>query len=183
APQVLYDRPINMFVAGFIGSPAMNLVQGQFDRDGDRLVLLLGSQRLPVDPALRAARPGIDRYLGKTVVIGIRPEDFENASLAGAGDTGATRATLKAPADLVEAMGSDLVVHLTIDAPTVQTEDTKELAADVGAEVQDRAQPTSRLVARFSPRSTVRERDMAEAVVDTSRIHVFDLETSAAIWD
>ena len=183
APQVLYDRPVNIFVAGFIGSPAMNLVQGTFERDGDDLTLLLGSQRLPVDPALRAMRPGIERYLGRPVVIGIRPEDFEDASLAGTGDTGAVRATLKAPADLVEAMGSDLMVHLTIDAPTVQTEDTKELAADVGAEVHDRTHPTSRIVARFSPRSTVRERDTAEAVVDTARIHVFDLETSAAIWD
>jgi multiple sugar transport system ATP-binding protein len=183
APQVLYDRPVNIFVAGFIGSPAMNLVQGTFDRDGDNLTLQLGSQRLPVDPALRAMRPGIERYLGRPVVIGIRPEDFEDASLAGSGDTGAVRASLKASADLVEAMGSDLMVHLTIDAPTVQTEDTKELAADVGAEVQERAHPTSRIVARFSPRSTVRERDTAEAVVDTARIHVFDLETSAAIWD
>ncbi|HEX7095125.1 MAG TPA: sn-glycerol-3-phosphate ABC transporter ATP-binding protein UgpC [Acidimicrobiales bacterium] len=182
-PQMLYDRPVNIFVAGFIGSPAMNLMQGTFERDGDGLVLHLGSQRLPVDPALRAARPGIERYIGRPVVIGIRPEDFEDASLAGAGDTGAVRATLKGTADLVEAMGSDLMVHLSIDAPTVQTEDTRELAVDVGTAELEPVHPTSQVIARFSPRSTVRERDTAEAVIDTARIHVFDLETSEAIWD
>jgi len=182
-PQVLYDRPVNIFVGGFIGSPAMNLIEGRFERDGDHFELHLGEQRLPVDPALITSRPGITTTVGQRVVIGIRPEDLADADLALPADGVSTRPTLRATVDLVEAMGSDLFVHLTLDAPPVRTEDTDELAADLGADALDHTHEKSRLTARFNPRSTASEGAEVRVAVDTARIHVFDLQTSEAIWD
>jgi multiple sugar transport system ATP-binding protein len=189
APQVLYDRPVNLFVAGFIGSPAMNLLEGRFEREGSGLVVHLGSQRLRVARSLLEARPAIERHLGKPVVVGIRPEDMEDAAVAGRTDEATTRYAgagkpgdvLRAEVELVESMGSDLVVHLTLDAPAIETEDTKELAADVGAEHIDGA-GTGRVIARFSPRSSVQDGGAVDVVVDTARLHLFDLESGEAIW-
>jgi multiple sugar transport system ATP-binding protein len=192
APQVLYDRPVNLFVAGFIGSPAMNMVEGRFERDGQDVFVHIGSQKLRVDPSFLETRPAVAQVIGKKVVIGIRPEDMEDASLldrSGAGTdsryAGATHAgnILSAGVELVEAMGSDLVVHLSTDAVAVQTEDTEELAADVGIEELDQTRTPGRMVARFSPRSEVKDGERIAVVVDTARMHVFDIETGAAIWD
>jgi multiple sugar transport system ATP-binding protein len=182
APQVLYDRPVNLFVAGFIGSPAMSLLEGRFERDGEDVVVHLGSQRLRVDRTLLDARPAIERYLGRPVVVGIRPEDMEDAAVVAATSTGPAPDVLRADVELVEAMGSDLVVHLSVDASGIETDDTKELAADVGAEQLDHGIATGRLTARFSPRSSVQDGDAVDVVVDTARLHLFDLESGEAIW-
>jgi multiple sugar transport system ATP-binding protein len=193
SPQVLYDRPVNIFVAGFIGSPSMNLLEGRFERDGRDVVVRLGSQSLRVATSLLDARPAIERRLGETMVVGIRPEDMEDAAVvasrSGAADPSTRYSgerpagnTLRADVELVEAMGSDLLVHLSVDAPQVQTEDTKELAADVGIEKLEHA-TKGLVVARFSPRSEAKEGSSVDVVVDTERLHVFELEGGAAIWD
>ncbi len=183
-PQELYERPTNLFVAGFIGSPAMNLLEGCLRHRDGQLLLELGSQNVAVADELLATRPGLQAYLDRPVVVGIRPEDMEDASLV---DPAPGR-VLRADVDLVEAMGSDIVVHFSLDAAQVLTDDTRELARDLGAEVVQRLEASARqqrtpMVARFSPRSSVREGRSAEVAVDTGRLHLFDPDTGRSIWD
>ncbi len=180
APQTLYDRPANLFVAGFIGSPAMNLVQGEFTQGHGALYCGVGSQRLRIDESVLNRRPALRAYIGRSVVIGIRPEDMEDASLVEAREGTALQST----ADLVEAMGSDVLVHFGVDAPVVDTDDTKELARDAGTDVlrgEDGA-ATTVLVARFNPRTTVREGSPMTIRVDTDRLHFFDPDNGLSIW-
>ncbi|MGH3730106.1 MAG: ABC transporter ATP-binding protein [Micromonosporaceae bacterium] len=178
-PQELYDHPANLFVAGFIGSPAMNLMQGVFTQNGDgSLTLDLGTQKVAVSETLLRVRPAVRSYLGRPVAVGIRPEDMEDAAIA----SGANRAVLESTADLVEALGSDLLVHFGLDVQPVVTEDTKELARDAGDDAgRHRGQQTD-LVARFNPRSQVRVARQISVAVDTERLHVFDLATGQSVW-
>ncbi len=179
APQVLYDRPDNVFVAGFIGSPAMNLFMGTFSQgaaDGP-MQLQVGGQRLTVGSELLSRRPAVRNYLDRQVIVGIRPEDMSDASLARAPEG----AQLTASADLVEAMGSDVLVHFAIDAPQVVTEDTRELARDLGEDVTPAGSETV-MVARFSPRTGARVGSPVTVAVDTERLHVFDPETGESVW-
>jgi multiple sugar transport system ATP-binding protein len=180
APQELYDHPDNVFVAGFIGSPAMNLFQGTFSQpqaDGP-IQLQLGSQRLTVGPELLSRRPAVRSYLDRQVIVGIRPEDMSDAELSGASHG----ALLQAKADLVEAMGSDVLVHFALDVPQVVTEDTRELARDLGEDPQATAGSETVMVARFNPRSAAREGSPITVAVDTERLHVFDPETGLSVW-
>ena len=183
SPQVLYDRPTNLFVGGFIGSPAMNLLQGDLERVGDSSwVLTLGSHKLELAPELLDARPAIAAYDRRTVVVGIRPEDISDADL----DPGPHHSVLELRAELVEAMGSDVLVHVSLDTPQVLTEDARELAADVGEDLAPGAgtdERTSPVVARLTPRTAARARAPVRLSVDTTRLHVFDPETGAAVWD
>jgi multiple sugar transport system ATP-binding protein len=176
-PQELYDRPVNIFVGGFIGSPAMNMLRAGVVAEGSRLHLQIGGQRLPVPEELRAARPAIEQYVGRDLVVGIRPEEMEDAKLVEHVDT---ERTLSSTAELVEAMGSDVLVHFDLDAPSVVTEDTKELARDVGESVDEQSHTT--VVARVSPRTAIRVGEPLRVVVDVQRLHLFDLESGAAIW-
>jgi ABC-type sugar transport system ATPase subunit len=179
-PQVLYDHPTNLFVAGFIGSPAMNLLQGTLSggEDGD-LELAVGKQKLRINRAVLNQRPALRGYLGKTVVVGIRPEDMEDASLVPDADG----SQIESKADLVEAMGSDVLIHFVVDAPQVVTDDTKELARDVGTDVLGLdQQPHTDLVARFSPRTRVRDGDTVTVHIATDRLHYFDPDTGLSIW-
>jgi multiple sugar transport system ATP-binding protein len=184
APQILYDHPVNLFVAGFIGSPAMNMVEAGVSRSDGALSLGFGSHRLRVDDQLVAERPRLKDYEGKNVVVGIRPEDMEDASLAS--DAPQDRRII-ATVDLRESLGSTVMAHFTIDAPIVITEDTKELAGDVAAEALDslheRAkEATSTFVAQLDPRTRVRKNDPVELVVNTGRLHFFDPDTGLGIY-
>jgi ABC-type sugar transport system ATPase subunit len=180
-PQVLYDHPTNLFVAGFIGSPAMNLLQGTLigGEDGD-LELDLGSQKLQIDRAVLNQRPALRDYFGRKVVAGIRPEDMEDAALV----PGADGTRLQSTADLVEAMGSDVLVHFVVDAPQVVTDDTKELARDVGTDVLGalEARPHTDMVARFSPRTRVRVGEPVTVHISIDRLHYFDPDSGLSIW-
>jgi multiple sugar transport system ATP-binding protein len=167
-PQELYDHPANLFVAGFIGSPAMNLVQGTFVMGPRGLGLFLGEQRLAVPDALLRIHSGLGGYLNRPVAVGIRPEDLSHAG----GTSPADDAVLRGIADLVETLGSDLLVHLRFPAAPVVTADTGEHGRDPGTD----------LVARFGPRSRVRAGDPVQVGVDVNRLHVFDLDTGRAIW-
>ncbi|NUU23411.1 MAG: sn-glycerol-3-phosphate ABC transporter ATP-binding protein UgpC [Streptomycetaceae bacterium] len=186
-PQELYDRPVNLFVAGFIGSPAMNLFTGHLAADTenpdnpDGFVVRLGEQSLTVPPALLAARPALRGYADRPVIVGIRPEDLYDAADDDAPppDGG----VLRADADLVESMGSEVHVHVRLSAPPAVTADVQELAADVGAEdqVPDPGTGHSELVARFGPRTRVREGDTALLRVATDRMHFFDPATGLSV--
>jgi multiple sugar transport system ATP-binding protein len=179
-PQELYDDPVNLFVAGFIGSPAMNLVEATLDEeDGDGWWLRMGSRRLRLDDRVMTERPALTSYRGRAVAAGIRPEDMEDAALAA--DAPDDR-RLSVAIDLVEAMGSDVFVHFEVDAPPVVTEETRELAEDVDVELAGgRASARTNVVARCGPRTAAKQGERLEVVVDTARFHFFDLGTGASI--
>jgi multiple sugar transport system ATP-binding protein len=165
-PQVLYDHPNNIFVAAFIGSPAMNLYDATVAANGRSV--RLGSQELPLPEAKILAHPALAGYAGKTVVVGMRPEH-----LPAAGD-GRTGPILAGDVDLVEALGSELVVHFTLDANRVQAE---------GAAEEDATERSGAGVARVDPKTPVKAGDRINFAVDTSGLQFFDADTGAAIWD
>jgi multiple sugar transport system ATP-binding protein len=185
APQTLYEHPVNLFVAGFIGSPAMNLLEAQLVRSNGGLAVKVGGRQLPVDRAFAAARPALERYVDRPVILGIRPEDMEDASLVA---DAPTDRRLRSTVDLREALGSDVVVHFGIDAPQAVTEHIKELAADAGDEVLPdvRHGPiggASTMLARLNPRTAVNKGDTIELVVDVQRLHFFDPDNGQGIYD
>jgi multiple sugar transport system ATP-binding protein len=179
APQTLYDYPVNLFVGGFIGSPAMNLLEATLERSGDGLVAVLGQQRLTLDPQLVAERKALKGYEGREIVVGIRPEDLEDAALA---DGAPADRRLRGRVVLREALGSELMVHLNVEARPAVTDEVRELAADVGAGVPQTGHPEATVVGRFSARSDVREGANVEAAVDTSVLHFFDPQTGLGIY-
>jgi multiple sugar transport system ATP-binding protein len=184
-PQDLYDRPVNLFVGGFIGSPAMNMLEATLVRSNGGLAVEAGGQRLSVDQQLISAQPALQSYEGKKVVLGIRPEDLEDAAVAK--DVPADR-RLHGKVELIEALGSEIMAHFTIDAPPALTEDVKELAQDVGDEraVREAAEGSKQhttMVGRFDPRAEVKEGEIAEVAVDTRGLHFFDPETGLGIYD
>ncbi|MHB1577410.1 MAG: ABC transporter ATP-binding protein, partial [Candidatus Dormibacteria bacterium] len=179
APQVLYDRPVNLFVAAFMGSPAMNLYQGQLALDGASLKL--GSQRIALPSQLSAARVGLAAHRGREVVVGIRPEHLAIATTSTPED-----AVLSGDVELVEALGSELLVHFFLDASGV---DGDELATGVGAghlpglaEEAGRPGALAMGVARVEPGAQVRVGERVRLAVRTANLHFFDLQTGAAIW-
>ncbi|HEU0238693.1 MAG TPA: sn-glycerol-3-phosphate ABC transporter ATP-binding protein UgpC [Micromonosporaceae bacterium] len=182
-PQELYERPVNLFVAGFIGSPSMNLLLGTLRRGNDGGVTLhLGDQTLAIPPETMVDRPRLGGYYDRPIAIGIRPEDLADAALV----TEEPGATLRARVDLTEALGSDLLAHARVDVPAVVTDDTKELDRDSGAADLAGggvgASGGTVIVARLSPRSQVHEGDVLEVVVDLGRLHFFDPDDGRSIW-
>jgi multiple sugar transport system ATP-binding protein len=176
-PQVLYDRPLNLFVAGFIGSPAMNMLDATLERRNGGLVAVTGSQHVELSGETLAQRPGLGAFEGRRVVLGIRPEDVEDASLA---DEGLPH--LEGTVRLREALGAEVMVHMEVDARPAETDETRELARDRGAEAAGSAE-NAVVVGRFSPRTRVREREGAVAAIDTRALHFFDPETGLGIYD
>jgi multiple sugar transport system ATP-binding protein len=182
-PQELYDDPVNVFVGGFIGSPAMNMVEARIDRGSDGLSAVVGDMRLALDGETLSRHPALAAYEERDVVLGIRPEDLEDAALV----NGDRRPRLHGRVEMTEALGSEMLVHFRIAAPQAVTEDVRELAEDVG---DDRAvghlaagfQPDeANLVGRFSPRTRVREGEAVEVSVDQRALHFFDPKTGLAI--
>ncbi|HLT15071.1 MAG TPA: sn-glycerol-3-phosphate ABC transporter ATP-binding protein UgpC [Acidimicrobiales bacterium] len=186
-PQTLYERPVNIFVAGFIGSPAMNLVDAHLHpADGGGMEVEVGGFRLPVPAEVLADRPALRDYADRLVVLGIRPEDMEDAALMS--DAPPER-RIRSTVELREALGSDVLVHAPIAARPAATEDVKELAADMdaGAEIDAAGEPSENgagatLVARLNPRTVAKEGDAIELVVDTHRLHFFDPDTGVGIY-
>ena len=170
-PQRLYDRPANVFVAAFIGSPSMNLYEATVHVDGDGGTIQFGAHTLPLSGVSLAHRPALRNYGGKKVVLGIRPEDFEDAAL-----DSSDHPHFSAPVNLLEALGSEIMVHFRIDAPRVDSGDP-DAVEEAGGETSANA------VGRFSPRSTVRAGQNCEISVANENLHFFDFETREAIWD
>jgi multiple sugar transport system ATP-binding protein len=182
SPQDLYDTPVNLFVGGFIGSPAMNLLEATLEAENGGLAVKAGDQRIMLDDETLKDRPALKAYEGRQVVLGIRPEDLEDAALE---QVAPSDKRMRARVELREALGSEILVHFTVEAKPAVTEDVRELARDVGDEsaVEARAEDThTTLVGRFGPRSQVRVGDVMEVAVDTRSLHFFDPETGVAIY-
>ncbi len=184
-PQDLYDRPVNLFVGGFIGSPAMNMLEATLERSNGGLSAMVGEQRLTLDPELIAARPGLAGFEGRRVILGIRPEDLEDAALAP--DSPPDR-RMRGRVELREALGSGVLAHFAIDARQALTDDIRELAADVDAPppspgTDDSESGEAKLVGAFGPRSLAREDQTVEIAVDTRNLHFFDPDTSLGVYE
>jgi multiple sugar transport system ATP-binding protein len=178
-PKALYNTPSNLFVAGFIGSPAMNLVEATVERHDADVKVRFGSHSLALGASALAAKPGVLAYDGRTVALGIRPENLEDASID---PSAPAERRIKVTVDLVEALGSDVMVHAPLGAKAVITDELREISADT--EGLDETLPqrrTASLVARCSARSTIGEGDSVELAVDTDRLQLFDLDSGAAI--
>ena len=184
-PQTLYDQPVNLFVGGFIGSPAMNMVEATLQPNNGGYAAKIGEQSLAIDAEEVKARPGLAAYAGRTVVLGIRPEDLEDAALAPNTPQGHR---LTGTTDLTEALGSEIMVHFSIAAKQAMTEDVRELAQDVGderrmEELAAGGADTATFVGRFGARSRVRPGEPLEIAVDSRSLHFFDPETGLGIYD
>ena len=196
APQTLYEHPSNLFVAGFIGSPAMNMVEADLVRQDGGLFVTFGSTTLRVADEVVNERPGIRAFEGERVIVGIRPENMEDASIMPAIPEDRR---MKVDIVLREALGAEVLVHFAIDAPPVLTEDTRELVADTGVSEEEMAVTSgldflaggggraeiesSTFVARLDPRTRAAERQTLELAVDTARMHFFDPETRLGIYE
>jgi len=185
-PQTLYDRPVNLFVGGFIGSPAMNLIEATITRSNEGLAADVGKQHLSLDESLLEQRPALRGYEGRKVILGIRPEELEEVSLEP--DTPPGR-RLRGVVELREALGSELMVHFTVEGTReALTEDVKELAEDAGAPpggppAFEGTRAGALLVGRFGARASVEDGKPVEVAVDTRALHFFDEETSKGIYD
>ncbi|MDX2378718.1 MAG: sn-glycerol-3-phosphate ABC transporter ATP-binding protein UgpC [Acidimicrobiia bacterium] len=171
-PQRLYDRPANVFVGAFIGSPSMNLYSASLDVAGSGGVITLGNQTLSLSPVSLEKRPALRGYDGQKVIVGIRPEDFEDAAIA----TDVPEVDrLQSNVQLLEALGSEIMVHFSIDASTVDSGDPDE--------PDDVAHDGVNAVGRFSPRSGVSVGDVIDVAVTTENLHFFDAKSRQAIYD
>ncbi|MCP4228044.1 MAG: hypothetical protein GY773_32250 [Actinomycetia bacterium] len=176
-PQELYDTPRNVFVAGFIGSPSMNLMKVRLVGSGSDLRLQLGSRELAFGQAVIDARPALADYVDGEVVVGIRPEDIEDASLESDAPEGQI---LHTETTLVESLGAEVILHFLLDAEPYAIMDAEFEGEDaVVATPDDDGRFT--YVARVSPRSAAKIGDPIDLVVDTGRLHFFDPGTGLAI--
>ena len=179
-PQVLYDSPANLFVAGFIGSPAMNLVEAELDERGGGLVVSFGPHELSVPDDVAARRPELRGYVGRRVALGIRPEDLADAR---SGDAPAGR-RLAITVDIKEDMGHEIFLHFAVEAPSVKADELREI---IGGEALEAAEEQtghhgSPFIARVERGTPGREGERAVLVVDASRLHFFDLESGSGIY-
>ncbi len=178
APQTLYAHPVNLFVAGFIGSPAMNFTSARLVRDDGPMVAFAG-HALPLPPRLLTERAGLDAYLGRQVILGIRPADFEDARLADPGWP-----FINATAEVTEELGSEIHVLFTLQAPPVRhpsISDAQE--ADAGDDDSDQVLAGGRTLwtARVSARSPIRPGHSVTLAVNTAGLQFFDPDTGNSI--
>ena len=185
-PQRLYDHPVNLFVASFIGSPAMNLLQSSLaERDGG-VYAEFGPVRLRLPGTVLAARPGLRGYVGKPVIVGLRPEDIEDATFV----PSANGSTLDVDVSLAEPMGAELIAHFPLEACSVgpaagaalsggdpDADDAAALALMAAGAGTDTI-----VTARLSPRSTAQTGEPLRVALDAERLHFFDPETEDSIW-
>jgi multiple sugar transport system ATP-binding protein len=183
-PQKLYDSPKNLFVASFIGSPAMNIFEATVERRGDGLAVKLGDQELPVPAEVARGRSALGGYAGRSLAVGIRPEHLEDAAVARNGG-----ARLRGRVLLTEALGSEILAHVEVQARPVVTDDViegavvdaqeQEVAVDLMTDTDNGDKTT--FVGRFDPASRVKPDSDIELVVDTEKMQFFDLDTGFAV--
>jgi multiple sugar transport system ATP-binding protein len=180
-PQRLFDNPVNLFVAGFIGSPAMNFVGAKLVRDDGPHVTFAG-YKLPIPDETLSARPGLDGYFDRDIILGVRPSDFEDSAHA-SNDW----ARIQATADLTEELGSEINVIFSIDAPPVQHKDAADLAQDATDGDEGASLPLSDnkalWTARVNARARVEAGQKIELAVDNRSLHFFDPQTGLSITD
>jgi multiple sugar transport system ATP-binding protein len=177
-PQELYDRPRNLFVAEFIGSPAMNLVGVDLARSDGRFAAMFGDDTLEVGERVLARRPGLAAFEGKRLILGVRPEDLQDEAFAT--DDASPGRRLSAQVDIREDMGSEVFIHFEVAGKPVRGEDVK---AAVGEEAIEVAEAKGNVwVARVDRDTSAQEGSNIELVVDTTRLHFFDPESGEAIY-
>jgi multiple sugar transport system ATP-binding protein len=180
-PQSVFDRPANLFVASFIGSPPMNLVQADLQERGDELVVRVGEQDILVPPEVVAERRALRGYVGRKVGLGIRPEHLRDPRAE-------SRARLSGTVRATEALGSELLVHLEVLAEPVVTAEVREVAGDVDAAALERLESEAMerrtvLIARLETQRRPPVDETIEVAVDTRRLHFFDLDSGLGIYD
>ena len=167
-PMELYNHPLNLFVAGFIGSPAMNFMPATVE--GDTVKLPIADVRLPDE-----VRGKVSEHGGRQLLAGVRPENFEDAALVGEARSKGT--VFKANIEVLESLGSELYAHFTVSSDaTIESQELRELAEDAGGGEVPMAGEEGRIVARLDPASEVKVGQEAELWVDASRLHLFDPE-------
>jgi multiple sugar transport system ATP-binding protein len=181
APQRLYEQPANLFVASFIGSPAMNVLEGTLERNGDGAVCRVGEAKLPVPPEVLSARPALSSYEGKSIAVGIRPEALDERRN---GDGGSLRGIVSA----VEALGPEQLAYVDVQAKPVLAEDVleglvdKEQAEELVEILTDtNGGDRTTLVARLDASASLRPEDVVDLSVDVRKLHFFDLDSGATI--
>jgi multiple sugar transport system ATP-binding protein len=182
-PQKLYSDPKNLFVASFIGSPSMNLVEAEIERRNGGLVAKLADQELAIPAEVASLRPALAGYAGRKVALGIRPEQLEDASIV---RDGADGNRLRGRVLLTEALGSELLAHVELSGKPVVTDDVLEGAVELeDAMLDDLAQKAEEerttFVGRFDAASEVRPDHIVDMLVDTGKLQFFDLETGTSI--
>jgi multiple sugar transport system ATP-binding protein len=182
-PEVLFSRPSNLFVAGFVGSPAMNLVKATVRRNGSGLIVTAGRLRLQLDDELLARRPALAAYEDREIALGIRPEDMEDARFT---PDAPAETRLPIAVELRENLGREAYLHFTLDAEPAVTAATREIGRDTDAIFaqqleQQAADRRSRLIARVNARTTVKEGEQLELALDTKLLDYFDLDSGASI--
>jgi multiple sugar transport system ATP-binding protein len=175
-PQRLYDAPVNLFVASFVGSPPMNLFEADLDRDGSGLLCRIGDSELELPADVVAERPTLAGYAGRRVAIGIRPEDVREAA-------GWDGARLRGRILLVESLGSEQLVHIGITARPLERSDLVDTTAQppgpsLGG---DDAEQAVTLLGRFDRHLLLAPDEAVEVAIDPRLLHFFDLQTGAAI--
>jgi multiple sugar transport system ATP-binding protein len=187
APQVLYERPRNLFVAEFIGSPAMNVVLADLVRSNGDLWVHFGDHRLRLDTSMLERRPGLSRYESRQVILGIRPEDMEDAALLAETDEDSGMSIV---CDIREDMGSEVYVHFNVAGePVASKERVEALVTDAPEDAEARlAAERARgagvsFVARLARDTHARERQPLKIDVDVKRLHFFDPESGLAVDD
>jgi multiple sugar transport system ATP-binding protein len=179
-PQQLYERPANLFVAEFIGSPAMNLVEADLVAEGDRLVARFGTHTLRLGRRVLSERPALAGYGGRRAILGFRPEDLEDAALVGHTSAGAT---LSIVTDIREDMGSEVYIHFGLGIPPVHRSEVVEARApEQDARARVAARNVSPFVARLGRETRAREGEPLELAVDLDRLYVFDVETGEGVY-
>ena len=169
SPTELYSNPVNMFVAGFIGSPAMNMVNAVLEEDATGLYCKFGSERLLVDQVAKDRHPGLSDWVGKDIVMGIRPGNFESTAVTGP----APDRTITSTVTVAEILGSETFVHFELEIPPVVTPDIEELLADTGADTSSLGN-TTKFTARVSSDVPVSLGQETTVTVDTAKMHFFD---------
>ncbi|MET9713011.1 ABC transporter ATP-binding protein [Nocardiopsis alba] len=182
-PKRLFDAPVNLFVAGFIGSPAMNFIDAELVRENDEVVLKFAEHRLPVPASVIDSRPNLSDYVGRSLILGIRPSDFSDADLDGNGDP-----RVEVTADVTEELGTEINVIFSVNAPPVRHEDAAALAKDAAGDDEESAEAglpigddRTQFTARVSPRSSVKPGSTISLAVDVSQLHFFDQTSGLAI--
>jgi multiple sugar transport system ATP-binding protein len=186
-PQVLYERPVNLFVGGFIGSPAMNLVRSTLTSENGTLHIRLGETKLRLPDRLSGQHPRLGNYVDQELIVGIRPEDIEDAAFV----QSANGSTFDVKVSLAEPMGSEVVAHFPIAAEPIVDSETV-LAARAADDDEDagrllqlaggRESDQVVLTARLNTRSRAQSGAPLRVAVDVERLHFFDPETEEAIW-
>ena len=168
SPSSLYDSPKNLFVAGFIGAPAMNLREAKLDNAAGEWSLKVGGIKIPLARGILEKRRSLAGYEGKNIVVGIRPEAMDDPNVTGTKEL----PVFSAVTELTEALGSDLLVHFPLDAKAVDAGDPDALKD---------LDENPLMIARVDPRSKAKPGEKIEISIDTERIHFFDNETRLAI--